>query len=87
MDRLLIKPTGGQAGAGAAGNKSDEGTRFRGQIRSESPDTTGPDPGGSPPKTPVTTHSQIRRRSIGVQPAAMEGVLGHLGTGAVRGCP
>jgi hypothetical protein len=24
MDRLLIKPTGGQAGAGAAGNKSDE---------------------------------------------------------------
>jgi hypothetical protein len=38
-----------------------KGTRFRGQIRSESPDTTGPDPGGNPPKTAVTTHSQIRR--------------------------
>ena len=37
-----------------------KGTRFRGQIRSESPDTTSPDPGGSPPKTAVTTHSQIR---------------------------
>jgi hypothetical protein len=69
------------------GTSQMKGTRFRGQIRSESPDTTGPDPGGSPPKTAVTTHSQIRRRSIGVQPAAMEGVLGHLGTGAVRGCP
>jgi hypothetical protein len=38
-----------------------KGTRYRGQIRSESPDTTGPDPGGSPPKAAATTHSQIRR--------------------------
>jgi hypothetical protein len=43
-----------------------KGTRFCGQIRSESPDTTGPDPGGSPPKTAVTTHSQIRRSRPGV---------------------
>ena len=43
-----------------------KGTRFRGQIRSESPDTTGPGPAGSPPKTAVTTRSQIRRlRSVG----------------------
>jgi hypothetical protein len=43
------------------GTSQMKGTRFRGQIRSESPDTTGPDPGGSPPRTAVTTHSQIRR--------------------------
>jgi hypothetical protein len=49
------------------GTSQMKGTRFRGQIRSESPDTTGPDPGGSPPKTAVTTHSQIRRSRLHVR--------------------
>lgn len=41
-----------------------KGTRFRGQIRSESPDTTDTDPDGSPPTTAAPTHSQIRRQHI-----------------------
>jgi hypothetical protein len=41
-DGLLIKPTGDQAGARAAGPGQMKGTHFRGQIRSEPPDTTGP---------------------------------------------
>ena len=41
----------GQAGAGDTRDKSDERHAHSGQIRSESPDITGTDPGGSPPRT------------------------------------
>jgi hypothetical protein len=48
----------------------EKGTRFHGQIRTESSNTTGPDAGGSPPKTPLRhTHRSVGpgRRSADVR--------------------
>ena len=54
----------GQAGPAARGQARRK-ARNRGQIRSVTPRTAGTDPDGSPPRTAVTTHSQIRRHPYG----------------------
>jgi hypothetical protein len=47
--------TVGQAGVGDPGTGQKKGTRTRGQIRSESPEYAGTNPGGSPPRTTAVT--------------------------------